>query len=192
MIERIKIIFLFYFFILCRSIVVMGWQRHSGRRNGTLGRNFEIVSLLETKRLELSSGDRGFAESDRRGESVAFRARDGGAARPQRFAPTDISFSRNHGNHRFPPAWYFFFLFIHRRKSSPFTTQPRRFYDRFRSSRITIQRRFACYFICSTDTNHDVWRLTRLNSYRVFESRGEESRERHSYIVIVYIRKWFR
>lgn len=98
MIERIKIIFLFYFFILCRSIVVMGWQRHSGRRNGTLGRNFEIVSLLETKRFELSSGDRGFAESDRRGESVAFRARDGGAARPQRFAPTDISFSRNHGN----------------------------------------------------------------------------------------------
>lgn len=71
--------------------------------------------------------------------------------------------------------------------------------------RIAIQLRFACYFICSTDTNDDVWRLTHLKSYRAFESRGEESQERHSYIVIgifesdfdkcilstIYYRFWF-
>lgn len=80
--ERIKIILLFLFLYSLYSIVVMGWQRHSSRCNGTFRRNFESVSLLETKRLELSSSDRGFAESDRRGKSIAFRARDGGTARP--------------------------------------------------------------------------------------------------------------
>lgn len=79
--ERSRIKVYFYFYSLY-STVIMGRQRHSSRRNDTFRRNFKSVSLLERKRLELSDSDRGFAESDRRGKSIAFRARDGGTARP--------------------------------------------------------------------------------------------------------------
>ena len=187
----------FSFSFHSRSTIVMDEKRHNGGRDGSIGGDSKIVSLLETERSRLSGSDRGFAEGDRRRKSIAFRPGDGGTGRSQRFAQIVpfilCNFIPSYISVLLPvsclplldtlalrsPFLRVFLSVIER--SIPLVNDggKRQGSSRFDSE---TKRCFTCHFTCSTDTNGNSFnsRCSAVES-RSEESRGDKSSSIHEH-----------
>ena len=161
----------------------MDEKRHNGGRDGSVGGNSKIVSLLETERSRVPGGDRGFAEGDRRRKSIAFRGGDGGTGRSQRFAEKlpSIHYNKFHRTFRFcflsrASSCFILLLFVLHFFACFYGSTIERSIslvsDAGKQGSFRFDSETTMFFTCSTDTNGD-------NSFKrcsTVESRSEESR----------------